>query len=379
MLHETEVSASRGNGWRAAEQRQRSNSPGIRPGRVEVERYDGADSVADEWDDLADRVGATPWLRPRWITLWSEAFGGGSLEVFAVRRAGTLAALVPLERRRGALLSPTNWHTPEFGLLAEDGEAARALANAVVSAASHVALRFVNADDSGLGECRAAAARRRVLERTLERSPYVRTEGDWSEYEKAVDGNTVKEVRRRRRRLEEQGALSFEVEDGRDRLDELLAEGFRVEASGWKIESGTAISSQPETERFYTEVARWAAGRGWLRLAFLRLDGHPLAFDFGLEAEGAYYSLKGGFEPAYSKFGPGMLITHDILRHCFAAGVARYEFLGDEEPYKLAWTDDVHDRRSFQAFASSPRGYLAWLAYAHGRPLAKRALALRRR
>ena len=34
---------------------------------------------------------------------------------------------------------------------------------------------------------------------------------------------------------------------------------------------------------FYRRVAAWAAERDWLRLAFLRLDGRPLAFDLALE------------------------------------------------------------------------------------------------
>src|SRR5207247_10269646 len=69
---------------------------------------------------------------------------------------------------------------------------------------------------------------------------------------------------------------TLEVVDGSERLDELLEEGFRVEASGWKSRAGTAIASRPDTRRFYTDVARWASDRGWLRLAFLRLGGRAL-------------------------------------------------------------------------------------------------------
>jgi hypothetical protein len=68
-----------------------------------------------------------------------------------------------------------------------------------------------------------------------------------------------------------------------------------IEASGWKGERGAAIISRPETRSFYTEVSRWAARNGWLRLAFLRLDGRALAFQCGLEDGGTHYFLKGGF------------------------------------------------------------------------------------
>ena len=79
-----------------------------------------------------------------------------------------------------------------------------------------------------------------------------------------------------------------------------------MEGSGWKTR--TAIASRPDTRRFYRDVARWAAGRGWLRLGFLRLDGRALAFDFCLEHAGTHYLLKTGFDPAFRAYGPGMLM-----------------------------------------------------------------------
>ena len=54
------------------------------------------------------------------------------------------------------------------------------------------------------------------------------------------------ELRRRRRRLEEEGRFSFEVVDGREQLPVLLDEGFAVEAAGWKGEQDKAISSRSE-------------------------------------------------------------------------------------------------------------------------------------
>ena len=48
-------------------------------------------------------------------------------------------------------------------------------------------------------------------------------------------------------------------------------------------------------------MARWAAAKGWLRLAFLRLDGKPLAFDFGLNDGNTLYSLKTGYDEAYRR------------------------------------------------------------------------------
>src|SRR5207253_4308850 len=119
----------------------------------------------------------------------------------------------------------------------------------------------------------ARRARHRLLVRTQQRSPYVVIGGDWDAFCESLDRKEVKEIRRRRRRLEEQGETRFDVEDGSERLDSLLDEWLQVEASGWKGRTGTAVASDPGTLEFYRAIARWAAGRGSLRLAFLRLDG----------------------------------------------------------------------------------------------------------
>ena len=349
-------------------------------GPLQIECHGRIEPLVEEWDDLADRANAPPWLRPGWIGPWRRAFPRGSLELLTLRREGRLAGLLPLERRFGALRSTSNWHTPAFGILAEDDVVMHELAQVLVSRARRrVALAFLASDDPALAACRAAfgAARYRLIVRTLERSPYVVVDGNWAAYEARRDGKLIRELRRRRRRLGEQGRLALEVVDGSEQLDERLEEGFRVEAAAWKGQRGTAITSAPATLRFYRDVAGWAARRGWLRLAFLRLDKHPLAFDYCLEDGGVHYLLKTGYDPAYRAFAPGMLMRQEMLARAFSIGLARYDFLGREEPWKMVWTDASRELSLLQAFAPSPLGLLEWAAFAFGRPVAKRALTRR--
>jgi CelD/BcsL family acetyltransferase involved in cellulose biosynthesis len=54
----------------------------------------------------------------------------------------------------------------------------------------------------------------------------------------------------------------------------------------------------------YGEVASWAATLGWLRLAFLRFNEQPIAFQFDLESGRTYYSLKIGYDPEFERFPP---------------------------------------------------------------------------
>jgi len=332
-----------------------------------------------EWDDLADRVAASPFLRPGWIGAWWRGYGTGRLEILNARRDnGRLAGVLPLYRSRGRLLSTSNAHTPEFGVLAEDAPIARALCQALMERRGpRVSLGALDSASADALASAAKAAGRTTLVAIQQRSPYVRFEDHESGSMAPVGRKASADLRRRRRRLEEGGCLTFQIEDGRAHLDDLLAEGFRIEGSGWKDARGTAISSHANTRRHYSEVARWAAGRGWLRLAFLRLDGRALAFQFGLEDGRSYYFLKGGFATAYARFAPGKLLVAFMLADARAKGLESFEFLGAAEPWKLEWTETARERVLVEAFTRSPSGLLDWAAralFVRGRPLARRLL-----
>jgi CelD/BcsL family acetyltransferase involved in cellulose biosynthesis len=349
------------------------------PGTATEIHHEMAD-LAGDWEELADRTGAAPWLRPGWLAAWHTAFGTGGLHLITVRHGRRLAGVLPMQRSGPHLRSPSNYHTPAFGLLGEDAAALQALADAALtSRVRRVDLKFLPDGGASLAACLSAAerARRWTIARTIERSPIVDTTGSWEAYQRGRRGHLTRELRRRRRRLEEEGHFEFVVEDGRSGVDGLLDEGFAVEQSGWKGGRGTAIGSQPATRRFYRDVARWAAGCGWLRLGFLRLDGRAIAFDFAIEHDRVHYLLKTGYDPAFRRYAPGMLIRQEMLRRAFASPpVERYEFLGHDDPWKLEWADETANQVDLQAFARSPAGIVERAAFAWGRPA---LLRLRRR
>ena len=344
---------------------------------LRLELHTSPELLSGAWEALADRLAVPPFMRPGWIVAWSRAFAGGRLSAVTAMRAGELVGLLPFVERRGVLSAPANSHTPVFGFLATDEDVSAALAMDFISRARLRAdLSFLDRADPNLAECQVAAqrARRPAVVRVVLRSPYVAlADANWETYRASLERKARKDIERRRRRLDEQGSVSVDFGDGQTNLGRFLDEGFRLEGSGWKSERGTAITSHPSTHRFYTEIARWASARGWLLLAFLRLDGKPIAFDLCLEAGGTTYVLKGGFDPAFRGFAPGMLLTYESLRRASEQGLSAYELLGDDVPYKLVWTQAKRERVRFQAFSRSPRGRANHLAWTHGRSAVRRA------
>jgi CelD/BcsL family acetyltransferase involved in cellulose biosynthesis len=341
-----------------------------------LEHHSTFASVRDEWDELAQAVNAPPFLRPRWFETWWDAFGSGSLDIVALRRDGRLAAVLPLSRRLGMVRSLANWHQPEFGAVAQDAAARQALADALLGTArSPISLRVIDARGADGEALRVAgrAAGARLQTRVQLRSPYLDIDCDWDTYQARLDGDTYRNIRRRRRRLAERGELVARMEDRWAGIDDALAAGFEIEGSGWKRDAGTAITSDPATSAFYTEISRWAAEHGWLRMAWLELDGAPVAWDLLLEHAGVLYALKGGYDTTYRKFGPGHLLTVDVLDYCFARGLRRMDFLGDTSRYKRTWTRAAREMTAIELFPRSTAGAVGLVSYRYGRPIAKRA------
>ena len=351
--------------------------------RREPEQSIQAESIgglAGEWDALCDQVGASIFLRPGWFSCWWDAFGTGSQEVVVVRREGELAGVLPLLRSRTALLSQTNWHSVRFGPVTADRSAEQLLVDDTLARAQpcgRLDLGFLAEDDPAVARIAGSAERKgfRTIVRTTERSPVVALDGDWETFENELPSKRRSDLRRRQRRLGEQGELSFECEDGTERLDDLLAEGIAVEEAGWDGRGGTPIAARPDTRVFYRRIADWAVERDYLRLFFLRLDGRAVAFAFCLVDGDSLCVLKLGFHPSQARLAPGLLLTRKMLAHSFAAEYRSYEFLGHAEPYKMIWTDQCRERVRVQAFPSTATGLASYVAWKRVRPLAKWALA----
>jgi CelD/BcsL family acetyltransferase involved in cellulose biosynthesis len=339
----------------------------------------GAPDLWREWDVLADWLEVEPFLRPGWFRAWHQAYGSGEFRVLTVSRNGTLAGVLPVELRGRASLSPTNTHTPLYAPVATDPDVERSLAAQLVAESrGRVELAYVDPTSSWYRALAAEldAAGMTAQVEPLLRSPYVTLGQREGDYPAGVSRRFMKDLRRCRRRLEERGAVELTVHEHAAGLDLALAEFVALEASGWKADLGTAVASREASLRFYADLAGWAAQRGWLRLAFLRLDGDPIAAELDLEYAGRLYALKCGFDTEFRSFGPGQLLTHLCIEYAAEAGLASYEFLGTDEPYKMHWTSTTRERARVQAFPSGLGGRLQSVSRRHLRPLGRR---LRRR
>jgi CelD/BcsL family acetyltransferase involved in cellulose biosynthesis len=130
----------------------------------------------------------------------------------------------------------------------------------------------------------------------------------------AISGGALKEVRRKERRLAEQGRLSWRElapgEDARPWLEQFL----RLEASGWKGQERSALACREEQRAFFESSALAAHARGRLMLLGLFLDARPLALKCNFLAGDGGFAFKIAFDERYAGFSPGFLLEIDNVR-----------------------------------------------------------------
>lgn len=350
-------------------------------------------ALAGEWNELVAARNDQPFYRHEFIRSWIDNFTPtAKLRVMTMRNErGRLVAVLPLIEQRTVmyglpvrqLVSAGNDHSNRFDLVAEDDALAgrlifRHLAND--RSWDVVCIKDV-VDDGGAVHLYEAARQAGFPAGTWEsqRSPYIPLSKSVDELMKPISTKFKANLRRRRKRLEEQGVVSYRrVTAGHD-LEAVMAAGFTLEQEGWKGAAGTAIAQDPRTRGFYTDLAHATAALGYLSLYALYLNERMVAFQYGLEYQGVYSLLKVGYDESLSACSPGQLLVEEVLKDNVRRGLREFDFLGPSMAWKRDWTDRVRPHKWLFVFRKSPFGWVLGQAKFTLGPRVKKAVASWRR
>ncbi|TMA25821.1 MAG: GNAT family N-acetyltransferase [Deltaproteobacteria bacterium] len=351
----------------------------LREEELRVEVLPGRDafcSLEREWNAaLAKGPRDEPMLRHEWTRAFIENFApGATLRTFVARAGRELHAALPLieSRDRAAdtcFLPMTTWampsndHSQRGGMLLgrRSEEGLRAIWEQLMDTPGWDRLRLRDLPDGAQEWQLRGLAERAGYPCGLfvsMRSPYLPLPKKYEEVEAAVDGKFRQNLRRRKRRLAEQGEVKYVIVDGRDakELDEALADFFTIEAGGWKGQSGTAIAQRPDLVGFYTQVARDAAKRKELMLGFLELANKRIAGHMSLIRGARSYLFKLGYDEKFHEFSPGQQLVSEAIRDACSRGLAEFDFLGPCMDWKLDWESKLRTHSWLTIFRPTQKG-----------------------
>ena len=142
----------------------------------------------------------------------------------------------------------------------------------------------------------------------------------WAERPKKVR----KEVERIIRKLEREGTvISYQVICENSNLQDGLREYARLESSGWKGKSGSAVKSDNLQGEFYARVLESYIGQGQAKVHQLKFDDVVVASLLTIEDERMIIVLKTTYDESLTKYSPGRLIDFYMLRDSLKEGNAK--------------------------------------------------------
>ncbi|HJR45522.1 MAG TPA: GNAT family N-acetyltransferase [Actinomycetota bacterium] len=299
-----------------------------------------------EWQQLLEtdpdrHIFATP----RWAKLWWDEFRTGKdLFLLTMKRAGDVAAVVPLYRKtegeRRLLrfiggIDLTDYLGPICSL--EDrADVAETLVEWLLT--TEVAWDEFDAHNMpvpfGFAEFLVESADRRGLDFKLdqeETAAVLMLPPDWDTYLEGLESKQRRELKRKRRRL------GREMPDHRFRTttSESLEADLRIFVDMHRgAEGHKGHFMKPEIATFFERVARSFDEVGWLRLDFLEIGDRAVASTFSFRADNSFYLYNSAYEPDAARLSPGLVLVSELVRESIEKGVTYFDFLRGPERYK---------------------------------------------
>ncbi|GAB4510440.1 MAG: hypothetical protein Tsb0026_12260 [Sulfuricaulis sp.] len=180
------------------------------------------------------------------------------------------------------------------------------------------------------------------------------------------DGHFRRNIRRLSRRAREMGTLQFHSYRSVEDINRYFHELLRVEAAGWKGESGTntAIACNDAANRFYKTLVEGFGPSGQCMLNLMMLNDKCIAGQLCLVVDGTVYILKIGFDETYAAIAPGNLIMEQLFRQCAEDKQINTISFVTGKDWNYLWGAKsllVHDHRIFNR--ATLRGWIGYLLY----------------
>ena len=140
----------------------------------------------------------------------------------------------------------------------------------------------------------------------------------------AVSGALRRRLRRHEKRLTESGRLEHVAMGPAEDIGRWIEEFLRVEASGWKGASGSALACSESGRRYFTQITTAAFRRGRLLMLGLDYDGEPIARRCAFLAGDGSFAFKTAYDERFGHYSPGTILEIDSLLQLQGLGRVRW-------------------------------------------------------
>jgi CelD/BcsL family acetyltransferase involved in cellulose biosynthesis len=167
-------------------------------------------------------------------------------------------------------------------------------------------------------------------------------------FEKRFPAKIRSSRRRRLRRLEEFGPVTFETHDAGPQARDLvqLALAFKRD---WAQRRGRLAPTllDPRFQRFFLDAACGGKQAQALRVAVVRCAGEPVGVEIALRCKGRLFGHVLAAKPGFEKCGVGVIVAGYSIGRAAEQGFAAFDLLAPADSYKMEWASGCVGVRDF--------------------------------
>jgi len=176
--------------------------------------------------------------------------------------------------------------------------------------------------------------------------PYVKIPDSTEGLMKNLSKNMRGSLRRCIKKLTKKYNINFEKYSKIGSIQKAMKTFIALNKKRWKQKNTVGIYDKQMGKKFvdfHIDISKIFAKKGWLGLYFLTANGVPISAQFTFEYRKKMYYYLAGFDPDYSSYSVGNIITKFLLEECQRKGLKEYDMLRGNEPYKYRWATNIRE------------------------------------
>ena len=172
-------------------------------------------------------------------------------------------------------------------------------------------------------------------ESVIEKCPYLSISDGWEDYYASVSNKHRYDIRRCKRRLEEQGKLSFTRFNVVDQKH--IDEFSQINIQRQRSLNRPSLYENPFKHKFVMAVSRKLNDIGMMDAAALFHNDRMISYVYGFCYRRIHYYWNISFLPEYARYSPGKILLYHLLSDSFKKGYRKFDFMRGDEKYKFIW------------------------------------------
>lgn len=325
------------------------------------------DTVVNEWRALHLESGRSPFTDPAFFIAWWDIYGRSdkrALHITTGHAGGRLVALAPLVvvRRYGFRFlewAATNVFDYQDTLF--ESHANKQLFWDTVRESPLYDLALIRGIDRNsdsyalLSEIAKPARSSSVYGLALDWA----SEQAWME--DALSRSRRQYLRRKRRLLEKQGTLSFQVHSS-GKVPDAVLKALCQQKRNWASQKGKAgLFNDPNRATSLLErLAEAAEAAGTLHLSWLCCDKEIIAVHLGFLHHNTLHYYMPSYSADWTEFSPGAVLLASLIGWCISNGIETLDFMKGNDSYKISYANRETELVDFLFPGSLKGGFAEW-------------------